>query len=103
MPSTQEHRERVLAHLEGRAVPMKRWNRKGSSAAIIRMSELRARKLDHQKAELMYRWAAATGRKREQAGEWWTLAQTDGLRPGCPLQARIDWLKSAIAKAEAKT
>lgn len=99
MPDSPSHRMRMLEHLEKQAMPMKRWNQKGSKAAIVRMSELRAAKLSREKVDLMYRWAEVTGRSRERVAEWWTLAQADGLGSYSSDQVRIDWLKAAIAKA----
>lgn len=77
---------------------MKSWNRKGSRSAHVRMQELREQKLQHRKVELMNEWAAATGRP---AVEWWHECQAAGIGYGSPTEARIDWLKGAIAKARA--
>lgn len=57
---------------------MKRWNQKGSKAALVRMAELRDRKRRLLQSELIEKWAAHTGRP---ANEWWEAAKASGPVP----------------------
>jgi hypothetical protein len=74
---------------------MKRWNQKGSVHAKRRMSELRDRKLQLEKSDLIYAWSQVTGR---DGREWWTAAQAAGLKPGCGAKACIEFLRTAIPR-----
>lgn len=79
--------------------PWKRWNQAGSVHAKLRMDELRGRKAQIRKAELIDDWSAATGRPRK---EWWDAARDAGLVAGCGAKACIDFLMGSIALAKAR-
>jgi hypothetical protein len=75
----------------------KRWNQKGSVHAKRRMGELRQRKLELLKTDLIREWECVTG-SADRRG-WWDAAQAAGLRPGCGTEASIQFLRGAIAAA----
>lgn len=76
---------------------MKRWNRKGTASAKLRMAELRIRKMQNQRAELAALYRARFGR------EWLTDAKaalTPAFEPmdrDARTQEHIDWLTAAIS------
>lgn len=67
---------------------MKRWNQKGTVHAKRRMSELRDRKRQLLKFELIAKWQCLTGQR-----DWWTAS---GLQMGCGTEASITWLQSTL-------
>jgi hypothetical protein len=69
---------------------MKRWNQKGTVHAKRRMSELRDRKRQLLKFELIAKWQCRTGQR-----DWWTAS---GLQMGCGTEASIAWLEAEADK-----
>lgn len=72
---------------------MKRWNQKGSVHAHRRMEELRARKRQLLKFELIAKWQCLTGQR-----DWWTAS---GLPMGCGIERSIEWLQTELDRRQA--
>lgn len=71
---------------------MKRWNQKGTVHAQRRMGELRARKRQLLKFELIAKWQCLTGQR-----DWWTAS---GLQYGCGIEKSIEWLRAELDRRQ---